>query len=100
MSLDNDAQIETIDRNHSLGRRVYVRSLPEDRSGAVAEKRELCLFLLARPAVLQRLLPRGRDADAVERLIEHGEEGKDISARPAGQIDFLTGSRHKEPSRF
>ena len=40
------------------------------------------------------------EADAVERLIEHGEEGKDISARPAGQIDFLTGSRHKEPSRF
>ena len=45
MSLDNDAQIETIDRNHSLGRLVYVRSLSEDRSGAVAEKRELCLFL-------------------------------------------------------
>ena len=64
MSLDNDAQIETIDRNHSLGRRVYVRSLSEDRSGAVAEKRELCLFLLARPAVLQRLLPRGRHGAA------------------------------------
>lgn len=64
LSLDNDAQVETIDRNHSLGRRVYVRSFPEDRSGAVAEKRELCLFLLARPAVLQRLLPRGRHGAA------------------------------------
>ena len=40
------------------------------------------------------------EADAVERLIEHGEEGKNILSRPAGQIDFLTGSRHKEPSRF
>ena len=40
------------------------------------------------------------EADTVKRLIERGEEGKDISARPGTQLDFLTGTGHKKPSNF
>ena len=40
------------------------------------------------------------EADVVKRLIERRKEGKNIPARPGAQIDLLTGTGHKKPSRF
>ena len=65
---------------------------------------EICHGIIKRQAVYfgihMQLRHVHAEADAVKRLIERGEEGKNIPSRPAGQMDFLTGTGHKETSRL